>query len=160
MELEPNQRVVAIWDIHGNLSLLKYCLKAANLIEGDSDDWVGGNTILVQLGDLLDRGAFEVEVLKLLAKLGDQAKAAGGVVAVIWGNHEIFNACGDFTCSYIIKEQRDGQTSLMPHWKSDSALNGQVQRSFNARRAVNRSRMKIQLDGLHFGLEVFLPSPF
>lgn len=68
MELEPNQRVVAIWDIHGNLSLLKYCLKAANLIEGDSDDWVGGNTILVQLGDLLDRGAFEVEVLKLLAK--------------------------------------------------------------------------------------------
>ena len=110
MELAPGQRVVAVGDIHGNYCLLVRCLQAADLIAwtkketessiGDDVEewnWIGGNTILVQVGDLVDRGDEEVKVFLLLARLGREALKSGGAVVVLWGNHEVDNACGLFT---------------------------------------------------------------
>jgi len=50
---------------------------------------------LVQLGDQLDRGNQERAILDLLEKLQREARAAGGAVHVLNGNHEIMNAQGD-----------------------------------------------------------------
>jgi hypothetical protein len=49
----------------------------------------------VQLGDLLDRGPKEREVMDLLISLEREAQKAGGHVVVLLGNHEIMNIMGD-----------------------------------------------------------------
>lgn len=104
--LVTGQRVVAIGDIHGNFDLLKNRLLAARLIKvvGDGSRlthfrWAGGNTVLVQVGDILDRGCYEIECICLLCRLGRQAKQSGGAVVVLWGNHELMNATGDYQCA-------------------------------------------------------------
>lgn len=98
--LADGQRVVAIGDIHGNLKQLTNCLEAAGIVaSGGGTDWIAGNSVLVQVGDLLDRGSNELECMLWLCKLGRQAKEAGGALVVLWGNHEVCNVIGDYTCS-------------------------------------------------------------
>ncbi len=88
------ERVVAIGDIHGDLAAFREALAIADVTD-DRGDWTGGETVLVQTGDLLDRGDDEPEILALLERLEDQAKAAGGQVIVLNGNHETMNVRGD-----------------------------------------------------------------
>lgn len=97
--LKEGQRVVALGDIHGHIDHLRRCLRAARVIAEDGNDWIGGNAICVQLGDVLDRGYHEIECLLLLTKLARQAAVAGGVLVMLWGNHEVENADGVFTCT-------------------------------------------------------------
>jgi hypothetical protein len=87
-------RIVAIGDLHGDLGATRQALKLAGAID-DSDHWIGGDLILVQTGDQLDRGDQEKAILELLERLQDEAKAAGGVVYVLNGNHELMNARPD-----------------------------------------------------------------
>jgi hypothetical protein len=54
-----------------------------------------GSGNLVLSGDFVDRGEHVPEVLWLIYSLEDQAKAAGGYVHFILGNHEIMNMSGD-----------------------------------------------------------------
>ncbi|KAA0060016.1 shewanella-like protein phosphatase 1 [Cucumis melo var. makuwa] len=58
--------------------------------------WTGGQTVLVQLGDILDRGEDEIAILSLLRSLDVQARAQGGAVFQVNGNHETMNVEGDF----------------------------------------------------------------
>jgi hypothetical protein len=58
--------------------------------------WAGGDTLLVQVGDILDRGDDELRLLSLFASLKKQAQEAGGDVFVLHGNHEAMNVMGDF----------------------------------------------------------------
>jgi Calcineurin-like phosphoesterase len=87
-------RVVAVGDLHGDLSSAREALKLAGAL-GSEDRWIGGEMVLVQVGDQLDRGDDEPEILQLLDRLSTEAKAAGGAVHVLNGNHEIMNAVGD-----------------------------------------------------------------
>ncbi len=87
-------RLVAIGDVHGDLEATRAALRLAGAID-DEDRWVGGNLVLVQTGDVLDRGDSEREILTLLERLVDEAKAAGGAVHLLNGNHELMNAAGD-----------------------------------------------------------------
>ena len=87
-------RVVAIGDVHGDLSALKGALKLAGLAD-EQGTWSGGKAVLVQTGDLLDRGDDEDEIMDLLHKLREGARAAGGDVVLLLGNHEAMNAQGD-----------------------------------------------------------------
>jgi hypothetical protein len=48
------------------------------------------------VGDILDRGDEEKDCLDLLLALKPQAKAAGGQLHILLGNHEIMNADLDF----------------------------------------------------------------
>ena len=50
--------------------------------------------MLVQIGDVLDRGDEELELLELLRALKQEARAKGGRVITLLGNHEILNAAG------------------------------------------------------------------
>ncbi len=87
-------RVVAIGDLHGDVKAARAALKVAGVFDGAH--WSGGKTVLVQTGDVLDRGDNEKEILDLLEQVGGEAEKAGGRVLALNGNHELMNAAGDF----------------------------------------------------------------
>eukprot|EP00887_Chlorella_sp_A99_P007487 scaffold2.g7487.t1 len=92
-------RIVAIGDIHGDLHKALLCLEMAGVLdedEGGRVKWVGGDTTVVQLGDVLDRGDSEIATILLLRELDRQARAQGGAVWMLNGNHESLNVAGDF----------------------------------------------------------------
>lgn len=47
---EPD-RIVAIGDIHGDLDKLRDALELANVWDNDREEWIGGTTVVVQVGD-------------------------------------------------------------------------------------------------------------
>jgi hypothetical protein len=102
LELEPGQRVVAIGDVHGDFPQLLNALLVAGVVaeEGEDDQgrafvWTGGDhTILVQIGDILDRGPHELQCWQLLVELSRQAHTAGGKVIKLFGNHELWTSIG------------------------------------------------------------------
>jgi Calcineurin-like phosphoesterase len=93
--LPGSSRVVAIGDIHGDLTALRGALRLAGAIDTD-DRWIGKDLTVVQTGDQIDRGDQDREVLDVLEKLEGDAKAAGGKLLVLLGNHELMNAGFDF----------------------------------------------------------------
>jgi hypothetical protein len=86
-------RIVAVGDVHGSIDGLEAILVEAGLLDEDLH-WAGGNAVLVQLGDLLDRGARVREVMDLLIRLQEEAAADGGRVVCLLGNHEGMNLLG------------------------------------------------------------------
>lgn len=93
----PGRRIVAVGDLHGDLAKARCALELAGVLSSDGDDlWTGGETVLIQLGDILDRGEDEIAILSLLKSLDIQAKANGGAVFQVNGNHETMNVEGDF----------------------------------------------------------------
>jgi diadenosine tetraphosphatase ApaH/serine/threonine PP2A family protein phosphatase len=88
-------RLVAIGDLHGDATAARNALRLAGAID-DRDRWIGGALVVVQLGDVLDRGDGERDILDLFAHLELDARAAGGALIPLLGNHELMNAAGDF----------------------------------------------------------------
>jgi len=84
------QRLVAIGDLHGDLRAARTALRIAGATD-ENDDWIGGELVVVQLGDILDRGDDAMEILDLLDSLRRQARASGGDVHLLNGNHELMN---------------------------------------------------------------------
>jgi hypothetical protein len=89
------KRLVAIGDLHGDLGGTRAALRTAGAID-DHDHWIGGELVVVQTGDVLDRGDDEQAILDLVTKLETEARAAGGAFIMLLGNHELMNAAGDF----------------------------------------------------------------
>ncbi len=93
-------RVVAIGDLHGDLAAARMALRLAGAIaENDTSErprWIGGNLVVVQTGDLLDRGPSDRQLIELFDHLATEARAAGGAVIALNGNHEVLNVAGDF----------------------------------------------------------------
>jgi hypothetical protein len=87
-------RVVAIGDVHGDLDATRRALRLAGAIDAD-DRWIGGRLVVVQTGDQLDRGDGERAILRLLQRLAREARAAGGALHALNGNHELMNALLD-----------------------------------------------------------------
>jgi hypothetical protein len=88
------ERVVALSDIHGAYKPLVKTLRNAGVID-DKLSWASGNTHLVIVGDILDRGPESRQAMDLLMRLEGEAAAAGGRVHVLVGNHEAMNLIGD-----------------------------------------------------------------
>jgi hypothetical protein len=88
------ERVVAIGDVHGDYEQFVAVLRSANLIDAQGK-WSGGQTHLVQTGDLLDRGPDSRKAMDLLMRLEEEAPSAGGRVHALIGNHEAMNLYGD-----------------------------------------------------------------
>ena len=75
-------------DLHGQLTAVDRLLGAAGLTDG-ADRWTAPPaTALVVTGDVVDRGPDSVGLARRLASLRAQAGPAGGVVAILEGNHE------------------------------------------------------------------------
>ena len=86
-------RIVAVGDIHGAYDEFVAILQQAGLIDAEMH-WTGGDSILVQTGDLFDRGVKVREVMDLLMRIQQEAAAAGGRVIVLLGNHEAMVLAG------------------------------------------------------------------
>jgi hypothetical protein len=93
-EWEEVSRIVAVGDIHGAYHPLLITLEGIGLI-GEDLSWRGGETHLVFVGDLIDRGDEDREVLDLARRLQAEAQAAGGRVHVLLGNHDVMNIARD-----------------------------------------------------------------
>lgn len=90
-------RLISLGDIHGDATGLRAVLARAGLIDAaTTSKWIGGDAVLVQTGDMVDRGDESLEVMRVLASLQRQAYDAGGRVVVLLGNHEIMNLYDDF----------------------------------------------------------------
>src|SRR5262245_39148669 len=101
-QAEKGAGVTAIGDVHGDLKTFRALLLKLGLIDGE-ERWAGGETHLVQTGDLLDRGPGSRQVLDLLMRLQEEAPASGGQVVVVLGNHEAMNVYGDLR--YATREE-------------------------------------------------------
>ena len=88
-------RLVAIGDLHGDLAATRAALRLAGAID-EKDRWSGGALVVVQTGDQLDRGDGERAILDLVERLEGEARAAGGAVISLNGNHEVMNVQLDF----------------------------------------------------------------
>lgn len=111
-------RIIVIGDIHGDFDILIQMLKIAKLIDANYN-WIGNNTIVVQLGDQIDRCRYEYipcshkeatqpdegndwKILQFLTKLHHKAQQSGGAIFSLLGNHELMNVDQDL--SYVSYE--------------------------------------------------------
>jgi peroxiredoxin len=88
-------KLFVVSDIEGNFSALRRLLQVSGVID-DNYNWTFGKGHVVVNGDVFDRGQQVTECLWLIYSLEEKAKAAGGYVHFILGNHEIMNLKGDF----------------------------------------------------------------
>jgi hypothetical protein len=95
---------VAVGDLHADLDACRKLLGAAGLVDGDS--WRGGRAILVQLGDVIDRGPESVATYDYLADLQTRARKGHGIVVRLLGNHEVALLEGDFTMADFEEPER------------------------------------------------------
>jgi len=89
------QRIVAVGDLHGDYQAWLTIARAAGLIDA-GNRWAGGKTTLVQLGDVTDREADSLKIVRSLQQLQKEAPRKGGRVIVVLGNHEAMNLTGDY----------------------------------------------------------------
>jgi hypothetical protein len=87
-------RPTAIGDLHGDLAATRAALRLGGAID-QADRWIGGTAVVVQAGDILDRGDDEQAIIDLFERLEGEAAAAGGAVIWLLGNHELMNPAGD-----------------------------------------------------------------
>ena len=123
--LESTSRTVAIGDIHGDIEVAVNMLKVGKCIKQVKNktknsitlknkyyEWIGGDTIVVQVGDQVDRcrpigdqscvkpktttddEASDIDILKFYTELDEYARKKGGRVISLLGNHELMNVSG------------------------------------------------------------------
>ncbi|MGQ9801836.1 MAG: metallophosphoesterase [Candidatus Saccharicenans sp.] len=86
-------RIVVVGDLHGDYENFVKILKGTKLVDPDLN-WAAGQTFLVQMGDVMDRGPDARKIFDLIKKLEPQAAEAGGQVQMLIGNHEEMNITG------------------------------------------------------------------
>jgi len=102
--LKKHQRIVSFGDVHGDFMALVSFLVTAKVMQAPDSleealknpKWIGGDTICVSCGDIMDRGPNELACLRLLSNISLQSAAAGGALIVLYGNHEVLNSAGMF----------------------------------------------------------------
>jgi hypothetical protein len=93
--IQTTERVVAVGDVHGAFDNFVAILRAAQVID-DRSRWSGKKTVLVQTGDVLDRGPDSRKAIDLLRRLERDAQRAGGRVVSLLGNHELMRLVSDW----------------------------------------------------------------
>jgi hypothetical protein len=87
-------RIVAVGDLHGDYDAWQAIARDAGIIDAKGH-WAGARTVLVQMGDVADRWADSLKIIRSLQQLQKEAPRKGGKVIVILGNHEAMNLLGD-----------------------------------------------------------------
>jgi hypothetical protein len=124
-EVDTDSRVVVFGDVHGAYDELVALLQEVGVIDA-ATDWSGGSTHLVSLGDLIDRGSGSRDVVRLLMKLDRQAKAAGGALHAVLGNHEVMVMTGDLRyvsaaefAAFAEDETQSERQALLQQYRED-----------------------------------------
>jgi calcineurin-like phosphoesterase family protein len=92
--VDPRQPTFVVADTHGEYEILADMLMKHSVVDS-ALRWSFGRGRLVFLGDALDRGAQQLEILWLIYELEAQARKAGGAVYFVLGNHETMIMTGD-----------------------------------------------------------------
>ncbi|MEO1241208.1 MAG: metallophosphoesterase [Pseudomonadota bacterium] len=93
-EANAPARIIAIGDLHGDYEAFEALLNEAGLTD-KRGRWTGGEAILVQTGDVPDRGPDSLKIIERLQDLQKKAPRKGGQVVTLVGNHEAMNVTGD-----------------------------------------------------------------
>jgi len=99
-------------------------LRNAGLID-NKDNWSGSDCILIQTGDVIDRGPYSRETIALLRNLQKEAIHAKGAVIRLCGNHELMLLQGKFFYANFTNP-----ASLMPELTEEIAK-GNVQAAYS-----------------------------
>ena len=116
-------RIVAVGDLHGDYAAWIAIARDAGLVDA-RNRWAGASTILVQTGDITDRGPDSLKIIRHLRKLQREAASAGGKVIVLIGNHEAMNVTGDLRYvdpgEYAAFRDRSSEALRRSAWDSNS----------------------------------------
>ncbi len=121
-KLSKVKRIIAIGDLHGDYDLMIKLLRLGKVID-ENNNWIGKDTVVVQVGDQIDRcrpmpGELctndityqdensDLRIIYFMDELHEKAKKDGGKVISLLGNHEILNFNG--IMSYVSKKGIDG----------------------------------------------------
>ena len=139
-------RIIVIGDVHGDWDRTLKVLKIAKVID-QSNNWIGGNTVVVQLGDQIDRCRFsnipcyiqgateydegnDLKLLKYFTQLHKQAQKHGGAVYSLLGNHEVMKrgAFGNIRLrNEIAPGTEGGFTKIYPEGKVVSVYEAAIE---------------------------------
>ena len=133
-------RLVAIGDVHGAADAFTGILTRAGLVDAQRQ-WTGGQTVLVQTGDVTDRGAGARDALDLLMALEKQAASAGGKVHVLLGNHELMNMLG---------ETRDASAELIGAFGGEAAYRAAFAKDGRYGKWLRTKPIIAEIDGTAF----------
>ncbi len=155
---QPAKKMLVISDIEGEFGVLRSLLLDGGVID-QNYNWTFGKGHLVVVGDHFDRGKQVTQGLWLLYRLEGLARAAGGYVHVLLGNHDVMNLSGDlrYLDKKYIKIASDLGTDYMQLYGKDTEL-GRWLRSKNVMEkigdvlfthggispAVNKSKFDLQ----------------
>jgi hypothetical protein len=129
-------RIVAVGDVHGDYDQFVRALRASGVID-DTGSWAAGETHLVQIGDIFDRGPDSRKVIDLLTRLESQALEAGGKVHVLIGNHEAMVLNGDWRFLHDGEWKSFGSQEAFRQAMSPEGIYGQAIRERNAVITIN-----------------------
>ena len=122
-------RLVAVGDVHGDYEALADVLSAAKISNASCGEWTGGNAILVQMGDVADRGRDVAKANACLRRLQRLAPEAGGRVIRLVGNHELMRAEGSLRDAHPAESSAAAVAGVM-QWKVD-VKSGAVRASYS-----------------------------
>jgi hypothetical protein len=108
VEVDTSEDIFAIGDSHGDPDRLAGALAGAKLIDKapakpDQVKWAGGRSVLVVVGDMIDKWNDSIGVITLLRTLQKDAATKGGRVIITMGNHEaefLADPAGDKTSEF------------------------------------------------------------
>ncbi|KAL6751357.1 Metallo-dependent phosphatase-like protein [Haematococcus lacustris] len=118
--LPATSRLMAIGDLHGDLGKARRAFRLAGITD-EQDRWAAGSSVCVQVGDILDRGDAELQILLFMERLQAEARAAGGALHVLNGNHETMNVMGNHRYATA------GANREIERWQQWQRLRGRLQ---------------------------------
>jgi len=148
------RRIVSVADLHGDVDKARRILRAAGIINR-FDGWIAtSGTMLIQTGDLIDRGPNSLDMVKFFHELQRSAKAFNGTVINLLGNHEVMLLDG--TTFYVDRTElrrHGGKRGFLKKFDTGTEL-GEFLRSMPVIKMVDRTLF------VHAGLEPSLVEKF
>ena len=96
--------IYVIGDIHGRYDQLITLLLKSKIIDTNLN-WIAGESHVVFLGDIFDRGDDVTKVLWFIHALEEKAEEAGGKAHLVLGNHEIMTMTNDLR--YLSRKEQN-----------------------------------------------------
>jgi Calcineurin-like phosphoesterase len=143
-EYKKVDRQLVLSDIEGNFRPFRKLLQANGVID-TSFNWTFGDGHLVLVGDFFDRGDHVTEVLWLIYSLEEKAKAAGGYVHFVLGNHEIMNMSGDLR--YVQPKYKENAVLLGERYEDLYGENSELGRWLRTKNVIEKVGDMLYLHG-------------
>lgn len=117
-QVDTSEDIFVIGDVHGDYSRAVKVLEAAKITDNKPDHpenirWKAGKSVLVFVGDLIDKDDHSLKVIQLVMSLSKAANEAGGQVIALLGNHEaefLANPQNEKVADFV-KELKDADLS-------------------------------------------------